>query len=160
VSAGSTIETEVTAQSGMSGYAKAGILVRNSMTASGTGTGTGTEGVILYESPSGGIQLEWDDNGGTSIDSVTPANGTIADTVPVYLKLVVGSGGIYTGYYSADGSTWTEVGAATVPGQNATQDSGLFMLSHSKGSDGLVDFSGFSISTGTTGATGAAGTTG
>ena len=141
VSAGSTIQTEVTAQSGMSGYAKAGIIVRNDMTASGTGT----EGVILYESPSGGIQLEWDDNGGTSIDNVTPANGTIADTVPVYLRLVIGTGGAYTGYYSTDGSTWTEVGTATVPGQNATQDAGLFMLSHTAGSDGLVDFSGFGI---------------
>ena len=142
VSAGSTIQTEVTAQSGMSGYAKAGIIVRNDMTASGTGT----EGVILYESPSGGIQLEWDDNGGTSIDNVTPANGTIADAVPVYLRLVIGTGGAYTGYYSTDGSTWTEVGTATVPDQNATQDAGLFMLSHSTGSDGLVDFSGFGIS--------------
>jgi hypothetical protein len=141
VSAGSTIQAEVTAQSGMSGYAKAGIIVRNDMTASGTGT----EGVILYESPSGGIQLEWDDNGGTSIDDVTPANGTIADVVPVYLRLVIGAGGLYTGYYSTDGSTWTEVGAATVPDQNATQDAGLFMLSHTAGSDGLVDFSGFGV---------------
>jgi len=141
VAAGSTIQTEVTAQSGMTGYAKAGIIVRNDMTASGTGT----EGVILYESPSGGVQLEWDGNGGTSINSVTPANGTIADTVPVYLRLVIAAGGTYTGYYSTDDSTWTEVGTATVPGQNATQDAGLFMLSHSTGSDGLVDFSGFGI---------------
>jgi hypothetical protein len=141
---GSTIETEVTAQSGMSGYAKAGIIVRNSMTASGTGP----EGVILYESPSGGIQLEWNDNGGTSIDNVTPGNGTIADTVPVYLKLEIAAGGVYTGYYSTDGSTWTEVGTATVPGQSATQDAGLFMLSHTTGSDGIVDFSGFGITAG------------
>ena len=144
VSAGSTVQTEVTAQSGMSGYAKAGIIVRNDMTASGTGT----EGVILYESPSGGIQLEWNSNGDTTIDSVTPSNGTIADNLPVYLKLAVGAGGVYTGYYSTDGSTWTEVGTATVPGQNATQDAGLFMLSHSTGSDGLVDFSGFTLGSG------------
>jgi hypothetical protein len=144
VTAGSTVETEVTAQSGMSGYAKAGIIVRNSMTASGTGT----EGVILYESPSGGIQLEWDGNSGTSIDSVTPANGTIADTVPVYLRLAVAAGGVYTGSYSLDGTTWTQVGTATVPGQNATQDAGLFMLSHTAGSDGLVDFSGFTVAAG------------
>ena len=141
VTAGSSIETEVTAQSGMSGYAKAGIIVRNTMTASGTGP----EGVILFESPSGGIQLEWDGNGGTSIDSVTPANGTITDTVPVYLKLAVAAGGVYTGYYSLDGSSWTQVGTATVPGQAATQDAGLFMLSHTAGSDALVDFSGFDV---------------
>jgi alpha-galactosidase len=92
--------------------------------------------------------MEWDSNGGTSIDSVTPANGTIADTVPVQLKLEVAAGGVYTGYYSTDGSTWTEVGTATVPGQNATQDAGMFMLSHSTGSDGVVDFSGFTVTAG------------
>lgn len=144
VSAGSTVQTEITAQSGMTGYAKAGILVRNDMTASGTGT----EGVILYESPSGGIQMEWDGNGGASINSVTPANGTIADTVPVYLRLAVGTGGVYTGYYSTDGSTWTEVGTVTAPGQNATQDAGLFVTSHVAGSPGVVDYSGFTITAG------------
>jgi alpha-galactosidase len=128
----------------MSGYAKAGIIVRDAMTASGNGT----EGVVLYESPSGGIQLEWNSDGDTTIDSVTPANGAIAGTVPVHLRLAVAAGGVYTGYYSTDGGTWTEVGTATVPGQSATQDAGLFMLSHSTGSDGLVDFSGFAVTAG------------
>jgi len=79
---------------------------------------------------------------------VTPSNGTIADTVPVYLKLEIAAGGVYTGYYSTDGSTWTEVGTATVPGQSTTQDAGLFMTSHTTGSDGIVDFSGFGITAG------------
>ena len=144
VAAGSTIQTELTAQSGMTGYAKAGIMVRNDMTASGTGT----EGVILYESPSGGIQMEWDSNSGTSINSVTPANGTIAAVVPVYLRLVIGTGGTYTGYYSTDASTWTQVGSITVPGQNATQDAGMFVTSHVAGSPAVVDYSGFTITAG------------
>ena len=50
-----TVQTEVTAQQNMTGYAKAGIMVRNDI----TGSGTSPEGVILFESPSGGIQLEW-----------------------------------------------------------------------------------------------------
>ncbi|HET9170246.1 MAG TPA: NEW3 domain-containing protein [Actinospica sp.] len=139
--AGSTIQTEVTAQSAMTGYAKAGIIVRNTM----TGSGTSPEGVILYESPSGGIQLEWTSGGTDNLNSVTPVNGTIPDTVPVYLKLVVATGGVYTGYYSTDGATWTEVGTATVPNQNATQDAGMFVSSHNPGNDGLVDFAGFTI---------------
>ncbi|HTJ66164.1 MAG TPA: NEW3 domain-containing protein [Actinospica sp.] len=141
VTSGSTIQTEVTAQTGMTGYAKSGIIVRNSM----TGSGTSPEGVILYQSPSGGIQLEWTSTGGDNLDSVTPVNGTIADTVPVYLKLVIGTGGVYTGYYSTDGTTWTEVGTATVPGQSTTQDAGMFVSSHVAGTAGLVDFNGFSI---------------
>jgi hypothetical protein len=139
VGSAATIETEVTSQQNMNGYGKAGILVRNDMTASGTGP----EGVVLFESPGGGIQMEWDDNGGTYIDQVTPANGTIPESLPVWLELVR-NGSSYTGYYSFDGSDWLTVGSATVPGQAATQDGGMFVTSHAAGSPGQVVFNGFS----------------
>ncbi|HEY4020790.1 MAG TPA: NEW3 domain-containing protein [Pseudonocardiaceae bacterium] len=141
VGTSSTVQTEVTSASGLSGYAKAGILVRNAMTSAGTGT----EGVILYVSPSGGIQLEWNSDGNSNIDSVTPGNGTIAATIPVYLKLVR-SGSSYTGYYSTDNKNWSTVGTATVPGQTDTQDAGLFVVSASTGSPALIGYQGFSIS--------------
>jgi alpha-galactosidase len=136
-----TVQTELTAQQNMGGFAKAGIMVRNDM----TGAGTSPEGVILFASPAGGIQLEWNDNGGTYIDNVTPPNGTTPETLPVWLRLVR-SGSSYTGYYSTDGATWQLVGSATVPGQAATQDAGMFITSHSAGSPGLVYFNGFSVS--------------
>ncbi|HEX6482588.1 MAG TPA: NEW3 domain-containing protein [Ktedonobacteraceae bacterium] len=136
----STIETEVISQQNMAGFAKAGIMVRNDI----TGSGTTPEGVILFESPSGGIQLEWDNNGGTHINSVTPPNGTIPESLPVWLKLVK-SGSTFTGYYSMDGSTWNTVGSANVPAQNSTQDTGMFMVSHATGSLGQVIFQGFSV---------------
>ncbi len=100
-----TIETEVTAQQNMTGYAKAGILVRNDI----TGSGTSPEGVILFESPSGGIQLEWDNNGGDYINSVTPANGTIPESLPVYLELVRNGSTLYRLLLlstAAPGSPW------------------------------------------------------
>ncbi|MDR0360717.1 MAG: carbohydrate-binding protein, partial [bacterium] len=139
----STISTEVTNQQNMNGYAKAGIIVRNDM----TGSGTAPEGVILLESPSGGIQLEWDSGGGTYIDSVTPANGTIPESLPVHLELVR-NGSSYTGYYSFDGSDWLPVGTANVPGQAATQDAGMFVTSHAAGSPGQVTFNGFNVASG------------
>jgi alpha-galactosidase len=141
VGTSSTVQTEVTSTSNLGGYAKAGILVRNAMTTAGSGT----EGVILYVSPSGGIQMEWNSNGDASIDSVTPGNGTIADTVPVYLKLVRSSGS-YTGYYSTDNQNWTTVGTATVPGQADTQDAGLFVVSASAGSPALIGYHGLTVS--------------
>jgi hypothetical protein len=137
----STIETEVVSQQNMTGFAKAGIIVRNDM----TGSGSSPEGVILFESPSGGIQLEWDANGGDYITSVTPANGTIPQSLPVYLELVR-DGASYTGYYSYDGTDWLTVGTATVPGQDATQDAGLFVTSHAAGSPGQVVFDGLATS--------------
>lgn len=136
----STIETEVISQQNMTGYAKAGIMVRNDI----TGSGTTPEGVILFESPSGGIQLEWDNNGGTHINSVTPPNGTIPESLPVWLKLVK-NGSTFTGYYSFDGNTWNTVGSANVPAQNSIQDTGMFMVSHVSGSLGTVYFQGFSV---------------
>jgi hypothetical protein len=136
-----SVETEVTAQQDLTGYAKAGIIVRNSV----TGSGTSPEGAILFESPSGGIQLEWDSNGGDYITSVTPPNGTTPESLPVWLDLVR-NGSSYTGYYSFDGQDWLTVGTATVPGQAATQDAGIFVTSHAPGSPGEAVFNGLSVS--------------
>jgi len=140
-----TIRTEVTSQQDMAGFAKAGIIVRNDM----TGSGTTPEGVILFESPSGGIQLEWDSSGGNFIDSVTPPNGTNPGLLPVWLELVR-NGSTYTGYYSFDRTDWLSVGSATVTGQAATQDAGLFLTSHAAGSPGEATFGGFSVTAGAT----------
>ena len=136
-----TIKTEVASQQNMTGFGKAGIIVRNDM----AGSGTTPEGVILFESPSGGIQLEWDDNSGNYIDSVTPANGTVPESLPAWLELVR-NGSSYTGYYSFDGADWLAVGTASVPGQAATQDAGMFVTSHAAGSPGQVVFNGFAVS--------------
>jgi hypothetical protein len=142
-----TVQAQVLSRQGLTGYGKAGLLVRNDMTASGTGP----EGVILFASPSGGIQLEWDNNAGTHINAVTPPNGNIPDRTPVRLKLVR-DGSLYTGYYSTDGSTWNLVGQADVPGQAATQDAGVFITSHTAGTPAQAVFDSF-----TTAATGGGG---
>jgi alpha-galactosidase len=140
VSSSSTITTEVTSEQALAGFAKAGIIVRNDI----AGSGTAPEGVILYDSPSGGVQLEYDDNGGQYIDAVTPPNGTILQGTPVYLRLTR-SGDTYTGSYSTDADTWTPVGSATVPDQAATQDAGMFVVSHIVGQPGIATFRGFSV---------------
>jgi alpha-galactosidase len=140
VGATSTIQTEVVSQQNVSGYAKAGIMVRNDV----TGAGSSPEGVILYESPEDGIQLGWNDNGGTYIDNQTPGISAIPDTTPVWLRLVR-NGSTYTGYYSTDGTTWQEVGSETLSGQAATQDAALFLSSHATGDPGLVYYNGFSV---------------
>jgi NPCBM-associated, NEW3 domain of alpha-galactosidase/Carbohydrate binding module (family 35) len=145
VGVSSTIETKVVSQQNMTGYAKAGIMVRNDI----SGSGTTPEGVVLLESPSGGIQLEWDSGGGTYLDSVTPPNGRIPDYLPIWLELQR-SGSTYTGYYSYDGKTWLSVGSAVLPGQAAAQDAGMFLTSHATGSPGQAVFNGFSATAGAT----------
>jgi alpha-galactosidase len=142
VTTGSTVTVELTGEQNLAGYAKAGIMVRNDI----AGAGTAPEGVILFDSPSGGIQLEYDDNGGQYIDNVTPPNGTIPSSVPVYLKLVKTTADTYTGYWSTDGTSWQTVGTATVPDQATTQDAGMFEVSHDSGVTGIATFEGFSVS--------------
>jgi carbohydrate binding protein with CBM35 domain len=141
----STIDTKVVSEQALTGYGKAGIIVRNDL----TGSGTTPEGVILFESPSGGIQLEWSNNGGNFINSVTPPNGTNPASLPVYLKLEK-SGSTYTGYYSADGKGWYQVGTATLSAQNSTQDAGLFVNSHAGGTPAQAVFDGLTVTDGAT----------
>jgi hypothetical protein len=139
----STIDTQVVSQSGLTGYGKTGIIVRNDA----TGSGTTPEGVVLFASPTGGIQLEWANDGGTYVNSVTPANGTNPFSLPVYLKLEK-NGSAYTGYYSANGTEWTTVGTADVPGQATTQDAGIFVTSHASGTPAQVVLNGLAVTDG------------
>ena len=142
----STIDTQVSAQQRLSGYGKAGIIVRNDM----TGSGTSPEGVTLLASPQSGIQLQWNSDGDNYIDSVTPANGAIPYSLPIHLKLERTSADSYTGYYSYDGQGWYPVGTATVPDQAGTQDAGIFVSSHATGSTAQVTFDGFAVADGAT----------
>jgi hypothetical protein len=146
VSSTSTIDTQVSAQQGLTGYGKAGIMVRNDI----TGSGTSPEGVTLLASPSSGIQLQWNSDGDEFIDSVTPANGVIPFSLPIHLKLERTSVDSYTGYYSYDGAGWYTVGTATVPGQADTQDAGMFVSSHATGSTAQATFNGFAVTDGAT----------
>jgi hypothetical protein len=146
VSSTSTVDTQVSAQQGLTGYGKAGIMVRNDI----TGSGTSPEGVTLLASPSSGIQLQWNSDGDEFIDSVTPANGVIPFSLPIHLKLERTSVDSYTGYYSYDGAGWYTVGTAMVPGQADTQDAGMFVSSHATGSTAQATFNGFAVTDGAT----------
>jgi alpha-galactosidase len=142
VSTSGTVQVTVSGYEQLSGYGKTGIMVRDNINAAYTAP----EGVLLYVSPEGGIQLEYDNNSGEYINSVTPPNGTIPPQTPVVLKLVR-AGDTYTGTYSIDGgATWHDVGSASVPGQADTQDAGMFLTSHSAGSPAVSHFQDFAVS--------------
>ena len=140
---GSTTVVELTGQSDTSVWAKAGIMVRDDITQPGVSPGY----VILAEAPGEGYVVQWDSTGSGQLDSnsAPPDSGSGTATYPTWLKLVR-SGDTYTGYYSTDDSTWTLVGTATAPGATTTQDVGVFTCSHSAGTIGEADFSGFSQS--------------
>ncbi|MEY9927438.1 alpha-galactosidase [Catenulispora sp. GP43] len=142
---GSTTVVEVTAQAATSNWAKAGIMVRDDI----TGVDSSPGYAILAVTPGNGYVLQWDSTGSGHLDSnSSPSNSGLGSAAyPSWLKLVR-SGSTFTGYYSTDDITWTEVGTATLPGVNATQDVGTFMTAHNEGSgdSGEVDFAGFATS--------------
>ena len=140
---GSTTVVQLTAQAYTSVWAKAGIMVRDDLTKPASSAGY----LVLAEAPGKGYVLQWDSNGDGQLDSNSAPSdsGSGTATYPSWLKLVR-SGSVYTGYYSTDGTSWTLVGSATLPGVTGNQDVGVFTSAHSAGTSGEADFNGFSQS--------------
>ncbi|MFB7634615.1 NEW3 domain-containing protein [Streptomyces sp. NPDC056149] len=136
---GSTTVVKVTAQANTSEWAKAGIMVRDDITKPGRSPGY----LILAEAAGKGYVLQWDSTGGGHLDSnsAPPNEGSGTAAYPSWLKLVR-SGSAYTGYYSTNGTDWTRIATASLPGVTATQDVGVFTSSHSEGAGGEADFAG------------------
>ena len=98
-------------------YAKAGIMLRDSLAAGGAH-------VMLAMKPNGELELmsRAAANGITSwLAGVTPG-------VPVYIKLAR-VGGSVTGYYSKDGASWSKLGTGTATLPSAVY-AGLIVCSH------------------------------
>ncbi|SEG72725.1 NPCBM-associated, NEW3 domain of alpha-galactosidase [Actinacidiphila yanglinensis] len=140
---GSTTVVKIDSQTNTNAWAKAGIMVRNDI----TGTNTSPGFLILVEAPGKGYVIQWDANGDGQLDSNSAPNNTGIGTAayPSWLKLVR-TGTTYTGYYSTDDATWTEVAAVSVPSATATQDVGVFATAHQSGATSEVDFDGFATS--------------
>ncbi|KAA2266559.1 hypothetical protein F0L68_02140 [Solihabitans fulvus] len=130
---GSSTTVRLTAQQPTDPWAKAGIMVRNSISSAGSSPGY----VVLAATPEHGYVLQWDSDGNGYLDSTSASVGSAA--YPSWLRLSR-SGNTYTGAYSADGSTWVTVGSATVPGAAAGQDAGFFATSHQAGVVGRAAF--------------------
>jgi hypothetical protein len=139
-----TTEVEISSQTALVGYAKGGLMLRNHINR----PGSTPEGVTLFESPAGGIQMAWDSNGGDHLTTVAPLAGRNPASLPVYLMLQRTSSDQYAGYYSFDGSRWLPVSTAQVPGQAATQDAGLFAASPVSSAPAVVNFNGFRTTAG------------
>ena len=63
---------------------------------------------------------------------------------PVWLKLVK-NGSNYAGYYSLNGTSWTEVGSTVVTFSNAEYLAGLAVDSHNNGVLGTATFDNVSV---------------
>ena len=98
-----SITVKVTSQQNTAGYAKAGLMIRESLNAN-------SAHVNAYISPSNGTVLQRRSTTGASVSNVATSTGKAA---PYWLKLVR-SGNTFTATQSADGTTWTALGTTTV----------------------------------------------
>lgn len=131
------ITAHVDSQSNTNPWAKAGIMLRNSIAGAGSSAGY----AIVAVTPGNGVVLEWDSNGDGYLDSEARTVGVAA---PVWLRLAR-SGTSVTAYYSTNGTSWNQIGTAPLSGSSGTEDVGMFSLSHDTRTAGTAAFSQFSI---------------
>ncbi|MEU9479523.1 NEW3 domain-containing protein [Streptomyces sp. NPDC048191] len=140
---GSTTTVRVSWQQYANSGAKTGIMVRNDITDATTSPGYVTVGVSAKK----GYFMQWDADGDGRLDTGIAANGSGVGkpVLPSWIRLVR-SGTTYTGSYSTDGTTWTQLSSAKVPSAAVTQDVGLFGTAHNPGYPSQDDFADFSTS--------------
>ncbi|WP_326669819.1 alpha-N-acetylglucosaminidase [Streptomyces sp. NBC_01257] len=136
---GGSVTVRVDSQENTGNWARAGLVVRNAMPASGS------RGFLnLALTPANGVVLSYDANGDGTLEKRDSLPGVQG---PVLLRLTR-SGASYTGSCSTDGgASWRAMAAVTVPGAAAVQDVGFFMTAANGGSGrrGRADFSGWSL---------------
>ena len=122
-----SIVARVTSQSDTDGWAKAGVMIKQS-------TATGSSYALLAVTPGNNIAFQYD------FDQTVAG---VSYSFPVWLKLTR-SGSTITAFYSADGTTWPQVGTATVTLTDPVTI-GLFACSHNANAVSTATFDNVSI---------------
>lgn len=107
---------QATARANIQPWAKAGIIVKES-------TMPGSQYVAVMATASRGVQMQYN-----FTHSVAGSPGTVSAASPRWLRLSR-SGDTLTGYDSADGSNWTEIGTVNLSGLPSTVQAGMFVAS-------------------------------
>lgn len=112
-----TITARVLAVPNTDGWAKAGVMIRESLNAN-------SAHAFVAVSPGNGVAWQYrSTTGGNSSN-----NNTTGLNAPYWVRLVR-SGNTFTGYRSANGSTWTQIGSTTIS-MTSTVQVGLAVTSH------------------------------
>ncbi len=116
-----SLVARVTGVQGTDTWAKAGVMFRDSPAA-----GAAFADVVV--TPGQGVNFQWRGSNGGALGSV----GVGGVTAPVWVKLTR-AGNTFTGFYSIDGFTWTQIGGAQTVAMGATAQAGLAVTAHNNG---------------------------
>ena len=98
---------------GLQPWSKAGIIIKEN-------TSQGSAYAAMMVTGSDGVRMQWD-----YVTDTPGLAGRVSAAKPRWLRLVR-AGDTVTGYDSADGTHWTLVGTAALPGLTSTVQAGLF----------------------------------
>jgi ABC-type transport system involved in multi-copper enzyme maturation permease subunit len=107
---------------GLEPWSKAGIIIKEN-------TSPGSAYAAMMMTGAHGVRMQWD-----YVNDTPGLAGGVSPSAPRWLRLVR-HGDTITGYDSPDGSRWTLVGTAILPGLTATVQAGLFAAGSSYDSD-------------------------
>jgi ABC-type transport system involved in multi-copper enzyme maturation permease subunit len=113
--------TDLTGQPGLGSWAKGGII----LTAS---TRPGSPYAAMMLTGTQGVRMQYNYTGDIAAPGKTVQASSVTAAAPLWLRLVR-SGGTITGYESADGTAWTEVGTVHLAGLPGTIQAGVFATS-------------------------------
>ncbi|WP_152189228.1 ThuA domain-containing protein [Georgenia satyanarayanai] len=127
---------KVVSQGNSHNSAKAGLIVRNDITAPGQSAGYAALGIR----PSGGFEWLRSANGNGQLNASTGAGST---AYPAWMR-IVRDGDQYTAFHSTNGEDFAQIGQpVTLPGAASVQDLGLFVTAHHATATSEVVFSDF-----------------
>jgi len=136
LSGNGTITAKVYSQTNSDGWAKAGVMIRESLNAN-------SRQAMAVLSPSNGVRMQYRTSTGGSSTDVNGGSGA----APVWLR-VTRSGNTFTAYRSADGTTWTQIGSTSISMASSAYV-GLAVTSHTNSATSTAVFCTNYPSTGT-----------
>jgi regulation of enolase protein 1 (concanavalin A-like superfamily) len=128
------IRTRVTSQTNTNAWARAGIMIRD-------GTASNAPHVTVAVTPGNGFAMTSRATAGG--ESSHQAGGALNAAPNNWVRLVR-SGNTFTGYSSADGVAWTQVGSASIAMASSTQ-AGITVCSHVSGTLTTATFDNVSL---------------
>jgi autotransporter-associated beta strand protein len=131
-----TIIAQVNSLTNTDSWTKAGVMFRNDTTA-----GSAYADVVATEGQGVAFQWRTSAGGGCNYAQIGGIN------VPVWVELVR-SGSNFSGYYSTNGTTWTQVGTTQTVTMNNTALAGLAVTAHNNGLLDTATFTNVSLVSG------------
>jgi len=128
------IRARVSSQTANDPLAKAGVMIRD-------GSAAGALNALVATTPSNGFRFQWRSTLSGATGSV---DGPALNPVPNNWVRLTRSGSLLTGYVSANGAAWTQVGVATLP-LSASVSAGLAVTSRNNAALGSATFEDVAI---------------